>query len=475
MTKRRFQTVAKFCEDCGLKTHFLYGDLHEFPADKDGRMDKFVSWMSSCKDMCRVWYGPFECFIFAVNPEFVKIAVTNADSKDNLVYDLLRPWLGDGLLLTGGNRWIRQRRLLTNAFHFEILRPYCKIFAQSAQIFLDKLSASGGRSIDVYRLVSLMTLDSILRCAFSYESKCQTNENDPYIRAVYDLSECVTQRTRIFPYHNDVIFHLSPMGRRFRRLCHLVHAKSDATIKERRKELVRLTKEGNVGCRRKYLDFLDVLLEAKDEDGQGLNDSEIREEVNTFMFAGHDTTASAISWCLYNLAKYPEIQQKCQVEIDQLLQDRENGQLDWEDLNSLPFTTMCIKESLRMHPPVPYVARTLVKDITMPNGLQISKGTTISIGIIGLHHNSLYWPNPEQFDPTRFSAEKDRHSHAFIPFSAGPRNCLGQHFAMDELKVVVAMTLHQYSIRVDQSKPSIWVSKVVLRSLDGIHLHFNRR
>ncbi|XP_018111782.1 cytochrome P450 family 4 subfamily B member 1 L homeolog isoform X2 [Xenopus laevis] len=241
-----------------------------------------------------------------------------------------------------------------------------------------------------------------------------------------------------------------------------------------RKKLLESKEELEKVQKKRHLDFLDILLCAKDENGQGLSDEDIRAEVDTFMFEGHDTTSSGISWILYCMATHPEHQQKCQEEINEVLGERQT--MEWDDLGRIPYTTMCIKESLRLYPPVPSVSRELAKPITFHDGKSLPAGILVSLQIYAIHRNPNVWKDPEIFDPLRFSPENSskRHSHAFVPFAAGPRNCIGQNFAMNEMKVAVALTLKRFELLPDLSKPPLKLPQLVLRSKNGIHVYLKK-
>ncbi|XP_044146454.1 cytochrome P450 4B1-like [Bufo gargarizans] len=297
--------------------------------------------------------------------------------------------------------------------------------------------------------------------------------DDSYIRAVYDLANLTQVRIRTFPYHSDLIWHLSPHGFRFRRACRIAHLHTDKVIEERKLQLQNEEELEKVRQKR-HPDFLDILLCSKDEHGRSLSDEDLRAEVDTFMFEGHDTTASGISWMMYCLAKHPEHQQKCREEIREVLGDRRT--MEWEDLSKLSYTTMCIKESIRLYPPVPSVSRELSKPVTFFDGRSLPAGTVVSLHIYGIHRNPAVWKDPEVFDPLRFTPENSagRHSHAFVPFAAGPRNCIGQNFAMNEMKVAVALTLQRFQLLPDDSKPALKLPQLVLRSKSGIHVYLRR-
>ncbi|XP_006811811.1 cytochrome P450 4F3-like [Saccoglossus kowalevskii] len=425
------------------------------------------------------WTGPFEVTVILYHPSVIKPLLASTEPKDDLFYGFLRPWLGDGLLLSRGKKWFRNRKLLTPGFHFDILKPYVQVFNECANKMLDNWSGiykssgnSDGVTMEMFEHISLMTLDSLLRCIFSQESNCQMHRTHPYIQAVYALSYLVVERGRFPPFYSDFIYALTPSGYRHRQALKVLHGHTNAVIKERRETLKSEEAPGIGGKEKKFIDFLDILLKAKDADGHGLTDKEIQDEVDTFMFEGHDTTASGISWCLYNLAKYKEHQDRCREEVNDLLTIKDRTNIEWEDLGKLPYLTMTLKESLRLHPPVPMTGRMLTKPLVLPDGRTIPPGYRVTVNADCLHRNQHVWKDPLVFDPLRFTPEnkKTRSPHAYIPFSAGPRNCIGQNFALNEMKVTIATILNRFELDVDESQPPNRTMRLVLRSINGIHL-----
>ncbi|KAK6468693.1 cytochrome P450 4F22 [Huso huso] len=429
---------------------------------------------------CSWWLGPFYPLLRFFHPDYIKpllMASASIVVKDELFYGFLRPWLGNGLLLSNGERWARHRRLLTPAFHFDILKLYMEIFNKSTDIMHAKwrhLLAEGTSCLDMFDQVSLMTLDSLLKCTFSYDSNCQQKPSE-YIAAIFELSTLVKQRQFHLPHHLDFLYRRSEEGRRFARACAIVHQFTSAVVRQRKAALQSQQGLGEelLANKGKVTDFIDVLLLSKDEDGNGLSDEEIKAECDTFMFEGHDTTASGISWILHNLSQHPEYQELCREEINTLLAGRDSEEIEWSvnDLSQLPFTTMCIKESLRLHPPVNAVTRRFTKDIKVPEDRLIPSGNICLVSIYGTHHNPVVWPEPEVYNPYRFDPEnaKGRSSYAFIPFSAGPRNCIGQNFAMAEMKVVVALTLRRFRVS-PHTKEVRRKPELVLRAEGGLWL-----
>ncbi|XP_072535848.1 cytochrome P450 4T8 [Salminus brasiliensis] len=471
VVQQRKKMTAAFEQFPGPPGHWLFGNTHEFLQDGHD-LEKITAWGEKYPYAFPLWFGPNLSILNIHHPAYVKTILASTEPKDDFAYRFLTSWIGEGLLVSAGQRWFRHRRLLTPGFHYDILKPYVKLMSDSAKIMLDKWEAYAKteESFELFQHVSLMTLDSIMKCAFSYHSNCQTEGGtNKYINAVYDLCDLVNIRFRIFLYHIDFIFHLSPHGYKYRRACRIAH-KHTAEVIRKRKEVLAKEMAQDISQRKRNLDFLDILLCARDEKQQGLSDEDIRAEVDTFMFEGHDTTASGISWMLYAMACNPEHQEKCRVEIQQALEGKDS--MDWEDLSKIPYTTMCIKESLRLYPPVPGMARKLSKPMTFFDGRIVPEGYIVGTSVYGIHRNATVWENPHVFDPLRFLPENTakRSPHAFVPFSAGPRNCIGQNFAMNEMKVVVALALKKYILIKDPDHVPKMLPRLVLRSINGVNI-----
>ncbi|GAB1293314.1 Cytochrome P450 4F3 [Apodemus speciosus] len=507
------------------KRNWLLRHLGLIQSSEEGLL-YIQSLVRTFRDVCCWWVGPWHPVIRIFHPAFIKpvvLASASVAPKDTVFYRFLTPWLGDGLLMSTGDKWSRHRRMLTPAFHFNILKPYVKIFNDSANIMhvilsrdkftvnqpshLDNasqacpeghlaqmtphmrakwrhLASKGSARLDMFEHISLMTLDSLQKCVFSFDSNCQEKPSE-YIAAILELSALVARRHQNLLLYVDLFYHLTHDGMRFRKACRLVHDFTDAVIRERRRTLPAQGGGEDVlkaKAKAKTLDFIDVLLLSKDAHGKALSDEDIRAEADTFMFGGHDTTASGLSWILYNLARHPEYQERCRQEVRELLRDREPEEIEWvslDDLAQLPFLTMCVKESLRLHPPVTAISRCCTQDIMLPDGRVIPKGARsvreegviCRISIFGTHHNPAVWSDPEVYDPFRFDAanDKDRSPLAFIPFSAGPRNCIGQTFAMSEMKVALALTLLRFRVLPDDKEPRR-KPELILRAEGGLWL-----
>jgi len=225
---------------------------------------------------------------------------------------------------------------------------------------------------------------------------------------------------------------------------------------------------------KKKLAFLDVLMNARTEDGQKLSKSDIQEEVDTFMFEGHDTTTYGLLWAVYLIGRYPQVQKKLHEEIDQNLDDEKITQ---DKLRKLVYLEQVLKESSRLYGSVPFISRHLSHDVEI-DGYTLPKGLDVAVAIYNLHRNPSVWKDPDTFDPSRFSKENsaNRHPFAHIPFSAGPRNCIGQKFAVQEEKVLLSLLLKKFKFTSHDSESDLKVQgQLILKPAQKLNITIEKR
>ena len=459
---------------------FIKGDLEHFPGfSEDGLMFDFEC-VQRFKYFHRTWLGPFLSMVQVYHPDTLREVIKTTSSKPRQLsvtssYDMALPWLGEGLILTNGDRWYRNRRLLTPAFHFDILKSYMCVYNACSSLLHKKIREHSdvGKSFDIHPLISKYTLDVLLRCAFSYQSNCQMEaEPGKYAKTIAELQQLFSVRVLNPLFYSKITYILTSQGRRFYKLCDIAHQEAETIIKKRKEEL---TSNSESTSKRKYRDFLDTMITATDENGNGLSDLEIRNEVDTFLFAGHDTTASGILWTLLALAQHPEHQDIVYNEVMTVLEDGDRV-LSWEDLTKLQYTSQCIKEALRLHSAVPMVER-MVTGKTVLNGYEIPVGTRVTLHLWNLHHNPHIWEDPHDYQPSRFHPDNvvNMDPFQFIPFSAGSRNCIGQNFAMNEMKVTVAEIVKHFKLSADSEKPAQREVSITMKASDGAFVYATPR
>jgi cytochrome P450 len=221
-------------------------------------------------------------------------------------------------------------------------------------------------------------------------------------------------------------------------------------------------------------DLLSLLLEAQDEEsGQGLSDRQVRDEVFTLLFAGHETTANALTWALYLLSQHPAVEQRLQAEVDMVLAGRTPTV---EDLGRLPYTRMVLEETLRLYPPGATIPRRAIADDVI-GGFAIPANSLVFITPYVTHRHPDFWGRPEVFDPERFTPERvaARHRFAYFPFGGGPHLCIGQHFAPMEAQLALAMIAQRYRLRLvsgQRIEPQVMVT---IRPCSGVQMTLHRR
>nr|UUB32661.1 cytochrome P450 CYP4BQ1 [Dendroctonus rhizophagus] len=395
-------------------------------------------------------------------------------SKD---YQFLYNWLEGGMLISTGSEWRKSRKILTPAFHFAILEQFVEVFEKPTAIFLDCLRKQmHNEAINVHPLIVNYTLDIICQTAMGVDLKVQKESQNDYVAAVDAMCKTVVERAFNPLKSFDITYRLSPDYYREMRNVKLLHSVSNAVIDKRRKEME--SEKDNVeivnddGTKRKMA-FLDLLLKSRDEHGQPLSQEFIRREVDTFMFAGHDTTASAISFIFFCLANHPDEQNQVLNEIKEVL--GEGQKITYKELQEMKYLEMVIKESLRLYPSVPFYSRQTTEDVLYEDGKVIPQGITLIVSSYAIHRNPHVYDQPDKFIPSRFLNLESK-PFTYLPFSAGPRNCIGQKFAMLLIKFALINVLSNFEIL--PSNPSCEVvlsAESVLKAHNGVNIRLKSR
>ncbi|CAN5918301.1 cytochrome P450 [soil metagenome] len=364
----------------------------------------------------------------------------------------LRPLLGGGLLTSERALHTRQRKLIAPAFAHKRISAYASTMAERSAQYASTLA--DGRVLDISEGIMRLTLEIVGKTLFDAEVGSDADEVGD---ALTTAMECpMAQLGSLLPIPPIVP---TPTNLRNRRAVAKLDAVVYRIIKERRAQ------GGDRG------DLLSMLLETRDEGGGSMTDQQIRDESMTLFLAGHETTANALSWALYLLARNPEARARLEAEVDAL------GRVpSYDDLKQLPWTLAVLKETLRLYPPAYTLARRVVEDVVIGPHL-LKKHTIVIINVLGIHRRADLYPSPETFDPSRFlgEAEKQLPRCAYLPFGAGPRVCIGNHFALMEGHVVLASLLKRLRFDLVSAAPFEPEPLVTLRPKGGVTMRVTVR
>ncbi|GAB6023597.1 hypothetical protein CHUAL_008367 [Chamberlinius hualienensis] len=481
----------------GPKPWPLFGNAITFIGPREEISKKafeVIAPFSKSGDLMLFWMGliPQVHLLKAKAAKVLLSSTTNINKAS--IYGYLHKWIGTGLLTSTGTKWQQRRKLITPSFHFRILDNFLQVMNEQADILVELLQQQcNGKKIsdefNIYSYITRCTLDIICETAMGKGVNAQRNVDSDYVNAVYNLTQLITKRMMSPWLAQEWIFQLSPSGRLQKRCLQIVHKFTNKIIKMKRAELEKSQRintrkaeendEFGMGIKRRIA-LLDLLLENSLQETNNslkLSDDDIREEVDTFMFEGHDTTSVGISWSLYLIGQHPDIQQQILNEIITVL-GKERKPITGDDLHKLKYLECVIKESMRLFPPVPFVGRNLSHDLDIC-GYTIPKGVTVITAPYWIHRDETVYPDPEKFDPDRFLPEnvQSRDPYAYLPFSAGLRNCIGQRFAMMEEKVVLSRIVQNFNVKtvVEEDLLSNVIGELVLRPIRGIRVQLELR
>ena len=376
--------------------------------------------------------GPYHGFL-ALDPADIRhVLQDNARNyHKSPVYERLREGVGNGLLTSEDAFWLRQRRLAQPAFHRQRVAAMADAMVACTGQMLDRwdgIAARGG-TIDVVDEMMAVTQAIIVRTMFSTdlgEAADVVNRTWPLINRRIGETFWSTKIETSLPL---------PANRRFWRALRELETVVYRIIAERRRS------------GRDETDLLSMLLSARDEEtGAVMDDRQLRDEVMTMLLAGHETTSLALSWTYYLLSRHPGVERGIADEVGQVIA---GGRPSFAHLDRLVRTRRAIEESLRLYPPAWGFSRQAVADDEV-GGYRVPKGSLVFLIPFVVHRRPNLWPDPERFDPDRFTAEQDaaRPKFAYLPFGGGPRGCIGNQFAMVEAQLIVASIAQRFRVEL---------------------------
>ena len=435
----------------GPKPRFPVGNM---PLASPDPLAVFRKWASEYGEI--FYYRAAWLHVYFLNhPDLIEgVLVRNYQNflKDRVIRKS-RWFFGDGLLTNEGESWLRQRRLSQPAFHRERIASYAKIMTDHAEQLL--AAWSDGETRDIHQEMMQLTLRIVVRALFNVEAE----EIGKISSAMNILMRNSTGIRMLIP---PLFRHLpTPAMIEFRRAIRQLDDTVYQIIAAHR------ANQDDSG------DLLSMLMQARDQDGGCMSDKQLRDEVLTFLLAGHETTALALSWTWHLLGQNPGAEARLHEELDRVLAGRAPG---FGDLRDLAYVERVIKESMRLYPPAWGVARTAVKDFEI-GGYRIPAGSNVVMSQWVMHRDPRYFPEPEKFDPDRWLSERSQKlpRFAYFPFGGGPRQCIGNSFAMMEATLLLAAIAQRFQFRAVPGDPITPVPSFTLRPKNGIRMTLQAR
>ena len=416
-----------------------------------------------------IWLGP-KLHVALFDAHDVEVVLRSRAIEKAEEYKFLKPWLGESLLLSRGNKFRLNKKLIMPSFHVNNLKRFLGVFNDHALLLVESLREKVGKEeFDIHSYLSTCTMDVLLETVMGISKDTLGNQAFKYSQSVQKLGRLAHMRVYKFWLRPDIIFRFSKVKKEQDKYIEIVHGLTEKVIKQRKKEYEsRMNQDDQDENEEKWTVFMDSLLRAKDENGVGLTDEDIKAEVMTMMFAGQDTTSTTIGFTLSLLGIYQDVQDKVMAELDEVF-GQSNAPITFNDIQKLQYLEQVVQETWRLYPPIPLIAKKPVEDIQLDN-CTIPADCTVGIMIMGVHRDPKQFQRPSRFNPDNFLPEKikARHPYSFIPFSAGTRTCIGAKYATILIKVVLATLLRSYRVSSTKRERDFKLAgQTVLKRSDG--------
>ncbi|PZC83860.1 hypothetical protein B5X24_HaOG200060 [Helicoverpa armigera] len=450
------------------------GHAYMFLGSDEHRMSQFQKLGREAYDkedgVVTIWQGHRLYLVIsdAVVAEFI---LKTCLEKDDAL-KCLHLMTGNGSIFAPVNIWRPRRKILAPTFSPKNLAQFAQIFSRQSSIMVEQLQAAAGKgAFSIWQYLTTYTMDSVCESTLGVLVNSQKQTEQPFLKAFDECTQLDSSRL-VQPWlHNEAVYKLTPAYKRHVRCRNYVVKFVEEVIQKHHLFKIDLKQDG-------LKTFLELLIDMSGGD-RGYTDLELREETVVLVLAGTDTSAVGTAFTSMMLSKYPDVQDKVYEEIQEVFGDSKRPVVA-EDLPCLKYLDAVIRETLRLYPPVPIIARKVDKEVTLPSGVTLVKECGLVVNIWSIHRNPRYWgSDAEQFRPERFLDAPPTHPAAFMPFSHGPRACIGYQYAMMSMKTAMAALLRQYKIMPASDdvdlKPLRVKFDVMMRDVDNFTLQLQER
>ncbi|KAG2431593.1 hypothetical protein HYH02_013286 [Chlamydomonas schloesseri] len=451
------------------------------------------TWMVESGPIYLLPTGPVSSFLVISDPAAAKHVLRSTDNSQRNIYDkglvaeVSQFLFGKGFAVAGGEQWKARRRAVGPSLHRAYLEAMLdRVFGASSLFAADKLrkAAADGTPVNMEALFSQLTLDIIGKSVFNYDFNSLTTDS-PVIQAVYTaLKETEQRATDLLPlWRIPALGWFIPRQRKALEAVELIRKTTNDLIKKC-KEMVdeeeMRAASAAAAAGGEYLNEADpsvlrFLIAAREE----VDSTQLRDDLLSMLVAGHETTGSALTWTLYLLVNNPEKMAKAQAEVDAVLGDRLAPSL--ADYGQLRYVMRCVNESMRLYPHPPVLLRRALVEDELPGGFKVPVGQDVMISVYNIHHSPAVWDDPEAFIPERFGPldgpvpNEQNTDFRYIPFSGGPRKCVGDQFALMEAVVALTVLLRQYDFSMVPNQTIGMTTGATIHTTNGLYMYVKER
>ncbi|CAL8122468.1 unnamed protein product [Orchesella dallaii] len=461
----------------------LIGNCHLILAEKD-IISMCLRYGKKYGPIFRVWVGTRP--IVALNsPKFVEKLLSSNESghlhKPD-IYEAMADYMDEGLITSSGEKWRARRKLLSPLFNYKCFNHFINVFNRQSEDLVRELDTMFPNGEDKPKPIQNALLGSALKviCESAMGVDTSASSAAEFCKFFEDASTCkeFIKRKVLSPWLKvGLIWKLHPFSKAYEENVKAIKDFMYKVIYQARDKFSANEESYSVDEKEIPTNktVMEVLLES------GFTDADIREEAHTVISAGHETIGSTLQFTLMLLALHPEHQTRCQEEVDDVLKNESKcpqGDFTLSALTNLKYIERCVKETLRLFPIVYAYARTLKSPLKLDENITLPDGTDVFVLASNIHRDPQYYPEPETFNPSRFTPENcvNRHPYAYLPFSGGPRYCLGTKFAMVELKLIVARILYHYNIyTTDKIEDVPMENSILLNPVRGYNFLLKKR
>ncbi|XP_011558236.2 cytochrome P450 4d2 [Plutella xylostella] len=442
-------------------------------------------WNNLGRDKYLVKLGPLDQVIITKTEDIELILSSNVLIEKNFVYKFLEPWFGNGLLILTGKKWRSHRKMLTPAFHFKILESYVEVFQEEAQLLADQLLDQGDGDIEMSHITSQRSLFALCRTAIGFDMNVNKDMSD-FAASTQMIKKIMNQRVFSSWKFIDPLYQLTGEAKKLRECLNVTHSTFFTALRakqESMKEMMELIASGKETLEsitkeddfftKKRMTFIELLLLSRTPEGELLTDEDIKNEVKTFMSAGHETTAMAAAFIMYCLAMNPDVQKKAFQEQLEISGGDLTKPLTYKNVQDMKYMERVVKESLRLYPSVVAMGRKITEPTVLKDGTELPVGVSVLLVPYFTHRNPEVFKDPLKFDPDRFLEQVSLYS--YYPFSAGSRNCIGQKLAMTMLKCWMGTVIRTVELFPPEGAHPEVIVEITINSATGVNARARRR